>query len=364
MSTIELALASVPGNGYVVGLLLDVVREVSRKVGVRVSVTYDAPWPSWLEDRAEALPDVIVTASPGLLFPLAPRLRDLGRLKNAITAAGDQIPWQQWVSPGAAGSQRFLGLPLLYDPLLLLLARDFPATVGRQGFPFLQHGWSARGRVAPWTWDAFIYAVSAYMNEHPGIRAGIDLGVPDTGPALCMWLAAGWGDKLARPAAAGTSSIATFADQVSATRLKPWQTATGSHTPPSGMDALLTLADMGGTPSGVRFTHTSTAAGHGTAVGAPLTADRGWRLAPLPTLRAGAVAPGRYLIGSVAQRCCATLLNCTWPVAGGACRRGPSGLWSGQGVLTVVGLGCWACWSEPWWSRRSRTGPWESRRAG
>ena len=298
LPVVELALAAVPGNGYVVGLVVDVLHRAAFQSGARIRVTWAADWRSWVTDSAAPLPDVLLTAAPGILPPLAERLTDLSPLLTSITSTGDGIPSQPWRLPVAGTGSALVALPLLYDPVLVLAPKGMDTGANGHGYGFLgPDGIVQRKgvRVGLWDWAGFVGAVARYINAHLG-GGGVDVGLPDTGPALSMWLAAGWGDALAGPGSGGVWQ-ARFAENAAPPVLESWQIPTAAHRPQSGMAALLTLLSMGGQPPRLRFSHASTAAGNGTKAGNPLAAGTEWTLAPLPQL-AGR-PPARYLSASV-----------------------------------------------------------------
>ncbi len=299
---LEVAFAGVPGNGYVLGLLTDALDRAAYRARAQMRVTPAADWRPWVLDTQAPLPDVVLTAAPGWLPSVAGRLGDLGPVfKAAITARKDQLPAAPWVLPGRGGRAVQVALPVLADPLILLAASDFQADVSGQGFPFLSPGWRNTNKFAlQWAWNPFVLSLARDQNAHLAL-SGVDLGLPDTGPALAMWLAAGWNERLAD--AGGGNWRATFADGVAAPRLESWQVPTlpglGPHTGLSALLALMALAPGSGTGR-LRFTHASTAAGGGgLEAGQSLLPAPGWQVLPPPVLPGGSAGAGRFLLAAV-----------------------------------------------------------------
>ncbi len=300
------ALAGVPGTGYVLQQLSAAIESAGSTLRVRVDASAD--WRPWVAAPAAPLPDVVATAAPGLLPALAGRLRDLSPVVAALTAAGDEISTVPWTVGG-----RQVALPLLYDPLLLLVRKGVAVPTAGQGFRFLLPGWRRDDpRVAEWDWNAFVEAVAAQQNLEQGAPP-LDTGLPDTGPALALWLSVGWDQALAGRGPAGLWT-ALWADGLRAPDLPSYAVPTlPENGPATALGALLSLLTMAPAPrrtgvvpppssrQTIRFTHASTAVGAGgLRAGAALAPQSGWDLAPLPVLPGGPAGPGRFLTLSVA----------------------------------------------------------------
>lgn|GEM_PF-5273467 len=300
---VRVALAAVPGNGYIQYLLTIAIETAAQEASSRVDLSLDADWRAWVAHGDAALPDLVLTGASGIVPPLSGRLQDLSPILQAVRATGDLLPAERWRPSGHQAA-----LPVLCDPLVLLTVPDFPADTQGQGFPFLGSGWleNSGAKVPPWDWNALVEAVAADQTRHSGY-SGIDLGLPDTGPTLALWLARGFNSPLAE--AAPSTWRASFADGLAVPDLTPEQVPTlPTHGPHTGMSALLALLWLAPPPGRqplrprIRFTHASTAAGGGGLdAGRTLTPASGYRLLPLPVLPAGPVVGARFLTVSVSR---------------------------------------------------------------